>query len=48
MHARNEGFEDIAVGIEKHYEITKGMQTKIDELTPKMQTRKRGYSPGLD
>ena len=48
LHSRNEGFEDIAQDIEKHYEITKGMQTKIDELIPKTQTKKRshGYDRG--
>jgi len=45
MHSRNEGFEDIAVDVEKHYEITKGMQNKIDELTPKI--KKRSYDHGL-
>ena len=47
LHSRNEGFEDIAQDVEKHYEITKGMQTKIDELTPKPQIKKRDYSPSL-
>ena len=47
MYSRDEGFEDIALDIEKHYAITKGMQAKIDELTPKPQTKKRSYDHGL-
>ena len=45
-HARNAGFDDIAQDIDKHYEITKGMQNHIDELMPK-QTRKKSYDHGL-
>jgi len=44
-HARTKGFEDIAVDVEKHYEITEGMQAKVDELKPK--TKKRSYDHGL-
>jgi len=44
--ARTKGFEDIAVDVEKRYEITEeGMQAKIDELKPK--TKKRSYDHGL-
>ena len=45
-HSRNAGFGDIALDIEKHYEITKDMQNHIDELTPK-QTRTKSYEHGL-
>jgi len=47
LHSRNEGFEDIAQDVEKHYEITKGMQAKVDELMPKVQTKKRDYAHSL-
>ena len=46
-HARNEGFEDVAVDIEKHYGITEGMQDKINELLPKPQVRRRDYNHSL-
>jgi hypothetical protein len=44
-HARKMGFEDIAQDVDKHYEITTGMQKHIDELTPKPQVRNRSYGP---
>ena len=47
-HARKAGFEDIAQDVDKHYEITAGMQKHIDELTPKPQTKRRDFSPSLD
>ena len=46
-HLQNAGFEDIAQYVEKHYGLTKGMQNKIDELTPKSQIKKRDYGHGL-
>ena len=45
-HATLAGFSDIAQDIEKHYEITKGMQNHIDDLMPK-QTRKKSYDHSL-
>jgi len=47
QHTRNAGFSDLAQDIEKHYGITQGMQNHIDELMPKVQTKKRDYSHSL-
>ena len=44
--AENMGFNDIAQEIEKYYDISKGIQNHIDDLTPK-QTKKRSYDHGL-
>jgi len=46
-YASNEGFDDIAQDIQKYYALSEGMQKHIDELTPKPQTKKRGYDHGL-
>jgi len=46
-HASNEGFDDIAQDIQKHYGLSTGLQNHIDELMPKPQTKKRSYDHGL-
>ena len=46
-HSQNAGFEDIAQDIEKHYGLTKGIQNHVDELIPKVQSKKRNYGPSL-
>jgi len=48
QRTRNAGFEELAQCINDYYVITDGMQKHIDELKPKVQTKKRDYSPGLD
>ena len=44
-HSKGAGFDDIALDIQKHYEITSGMQKHIDELMPK-KPRKISYERG--
>jgi hypothetical protein len=44
--AESMGFNGIAQDIDKHYEISKGIQNNIDDLTPK-KTKKRSYDHGL-
>lgn len=46
-HSKNAGFDDIAQDIEKNYGLTKGIQNRIDELTPKPQINKRSYDYDL-
>ena len=46
-HSQNAGFEDIAQDVEKHYGLTKGIQNHIDDLTPKVNAKKRNYDHGL-
>ena len=46
-HAKSAGFDDIDHDIEKHYGISQGIQNHVDELTPKVQTKKRSYDHGL-
>jgi hypothetical protein len=43
--AENTGFTEVAEDIRKHYGISKGIQSRIDELTPKPQKR-RSYDMG--
>jgi len=45
-HSKNAGFNDIVQEIEKYYNVSKGIQNHIDDLTPK-QTKKRSYDHSL-
>lgn len=45
--AETAGFADIAEDIQNHYGISKGIQSHIDELMPKPQTKKRSYGHEL-
>jgi len=44
---RGAGYEELAQSVEKYHEITSGMQAHVDELMPKVQTKKRSYDHSL-
>jgi len=46
-HTRDAGFDDIADYTNKHYGLSEGLQSDVDELTPKPPVRGRDWGPSL-